>query len=579
MCEPGTLTALQKELIASLLNSGITKEELINEIQCFSPAETTYEEEIVKGDELQNGSPISEPNDDESNEAEESSSVVSLQNHDDRVSETLESGNDGLSALSLKDQLLRADPWKVAKMIKTYMQQHNIPQREVVDVTGLNQSHLSQHLNKGTPMKNVKRAQLYGWFEKKQHEIMNHFLNFSEFTSMDNNNEDGETPSKKMRRNRFKWGPASQTILYRAYQMNRNPSKEERETLVHECNAAECRQRGVSPSQCAGLGSNLVTEVRVYNWFANRRKEEAFKNKLAMENNMNYQLSNTSPGIEQIQTATATAENGNTVNVLVGQQNNQVAAMMDSAAITSLTSLDASNLQLLNAAVKNTVTVSSPSMSHNSKLPPVSTLSNSYNSQHNLQAHAIQQSTQQGLQQNPNSHHSVMLTPPSPSTSQRIQPQTTAQMMMNLQHQQHQQQQLLLQHNYIQLANAGLTGGQQQQQPKHLQHVAMALSSQQQQQLQQIHVSQSSPIALTTIPMRLDGLNLSKNQVLSNNNDADIKEETANASTGNYQTLTFMQITSDDKSTQQSQGQGEDDPANNRTLEGYNVATEVQTSM
>ena len=44
---------------------------------------------------------------------------------------------------------------------------------------------------------------------------------------------------------------------------------------------AECLQRGVSPSQASGLGSNLVTEVRVYNWFANRRKEEAFKNKLA----------------------------------------------------------------------------------------------------------------------------------------------------------------------------------------------------------------------------------------------------------------------------------------------------------
>lgn len=47
--------------------------------------------------------------------------------------------------------------------------------------------------------------------------------------------------------------------------------------------SAECIQRGVSPSQVSGLGSNLVTEVRVYNWFANRRKEEAFKNKLAMD--------------------------------------------------------------------------------------------------------------------------------------------------------------------------------------------------------------------------------------------------------------------------------------------------------
>ncbi|NXK47910.1 HNF1B factor, partial [Chauna torquata] len=92
-----------------------------------------------------------------------------------------------------------------------------------------------------------------------------------------------ETPSKKMRRNRFKWGPASQQILYQAYDRQKNPSKEEREALVEECNRAECLQRGVSPSKAHGLGSNLVTEVRVYNWFANRRKEEAFRQKLAMD--------------------------------------------------------------------------------------------------------------------------------------------------------------------------------------------------------------------------------------------------------------------------------------------------------
>jgi len=67
--------------------------------------------------------------------------------------------------------VLRQDPWHVAKIVKSYMQQHNLPQREVVESTGLNQSHLSQHLNKGTPMKNQKRAALYSWYIKKQTEI------------------------------------------------------------------------------------------------------------------------------------------------------------------------------------------------------------------------------------------------------------------------------------------------------------------------------------------------------------------------------------------------------------------------
>lgn len=58
------------------------------------------------------------------------------------------------------------------------MQQHNIPQREVVDLTGLNQSHLSQHLNKGTPMKTQKRAALYTWYVRKQREILRRKLIF-----------------------------------------------------------------------------------------------------------------------------------------------------------------------------------------------------------------------------------------------------------------------------------------------------------------------------------------------------------------------------------------------------------------
>nr|CAB3264686.1 hepatocyte nuclear factor 1 [Phallusia mammillata] len=180
------------------------------------------------------------------------------------------------------DELLKADPWKAAKHIKKYMGQHNIPQREVVDCTGLNQSHLSQHLNKGTPMKNQKRCLLYAWWTKKQDEVNTQFR-IAETGMGAEQVEEAARVGPRARRNRFKWGPASQTILYDAYQRQRNPTKEERESLVQECNTAECRQRGVSPSHASGLGSNLVTEVRVYNWFANRRKEDAFKHKLALD--------------------------------------------------------------------------------------------------------------------------------------------------------------------------------------------------------------------------------------------------------------------------------------------------------
>uniref|UniRef100_A0A3B3USU1 HNF1 homeobox Ba n=1 Tax=Poecilia latipinna TaxID=48699 RepID=A0A3B3USU1_9TELE len=296
------LTSLQQELLSALLDSGVTKDVLIQALDDMDPSPPP-QGFGVKMESL----PVS-PGKLNGADADSKPVFHTLTNGHGKGKlsgdEGSEDGDDydtppilkELQSLNTEeaaeqraevDRMLAEDPWRAARMIKGYMQQHNIPQREVVDITGLNQSHLSQHLNKGTPMKTQKRAALYTWYVRKQREILRQV---------------GTEPlSKKMRRNRFKWGPASQQILYQAYERQKNPSKEEREALVEECNRAECLQRGVSPSKAQGLGSNLVTEVRVYNWFANRRKEEAFRQKLAMDaitapsHGINPLLSHSSP--------------------------------------------------------------------------------------------------------------------------------------------------------------------------------------------------------------------------------------------------------------------------------------------
>ncbi|CAB1347933.1 unnamed protein product [Coregonus sp. 'balchen'] len=308
------LTSLQQELLSALLDSGVTKDVLIQALDDIDPSRNGFG---VKLENLQMSPPSSKIN---GNDSDSKPVFLTLTNGHSKGKlsgdEGSEDGDDfdtppilkELQSLNTEeaaeqraevDRILAEDPWRAARMIKGYMQQHNIPQREVVDVTGLNQSHLSQHLNKGTPMKTQKRAALYTWYVRKQREVLRQFNQavqgsgsnmtdkggqdqvlffFPEFNppgqGMGPQGEEvGSEPScKKMRRNRFKWGPASQQILYQAYERQKNPSKEERETL-----------RGVSPSKAHGLGSNLVTEVRVYNWFANRRKEEAFRQKLAMD--------------------------------------------------------------------------------------------------------------------------------------------------------------------------------------------------------------------------------------------------------------------------------------------------------
>ncbi|KAG9487350.1 hypothetical protein GDO78_007295 [Eleutherodactylus coqui] len=278
------LTYLQQELLKALLESGVTKETVmkaLNDGNIYQYPRDPLDDmsSLEDGDhcvQLPNGLGETHMSEDDSSEDGEDFTPPVIKDLE-RLSP-----EEAAHQKAVVERLLQEDSWHVAKLVKSYLQQHNIPQREVVDTTGLNQSHLSQHLNKGTPMKTQKRAALYAWYVGKQREIARQFTHAGQ-TMMSDDMSCDEVPNKKTRRNRFKWGPASQQILFQAYERQKNPSKEEREALVEECNRAECLQRGVSPSQAQGLGSNLVTEVRVYNWFANRRKEEAFRHKLAMD--------------------------------------------------------------------------------------------------------------------------------------------------------------------------------------------------------------------------------------------------------------------------------------------------------
>ncbi|XP_074897852.1 hepatocyte nuclear factor 1-alpha [Buteo buteo] len=283
------LTHLQVELLGALLESGLTKETLIKALSEVEPYVLQSESQrAINALQTEKGEPCPDipnlPNGMGESRLSEDETSDDGEEFTPPIMKELEnlSPEEAAHQKTVVDRLLQEDPWRVAKMVKSYLQQHNIPQREVVDTTGLNQSHLSQHLNKGTPMKTQKRAALYTWYVRKQREVAQQFTHAGQGILTEEPMGD-DLPTKKGRRNRFKWGPASQQILFQAYERQKNPSKEEREALVEECNRAECIQRGVSPSQAQGLGSNLVTEVRVYNWFANRRKEEAFRHKLAMD--------------------------------------------------------------------------------------------------------------------------------------------------------------------------------------------------------------------------------------------------------------------------------------------------------
>ncbi|KAM6466392.1 hepatocyte nuclear factor 1-beta isoform 2-T2 [Liasis olivaceus] len=416
------LSALQHELLNALLTSGVTKEVLIQALEELMPSSSSTNAPAAGGGygvKLENLQLSPSGGGGGGTEADSKPIFHTLTNGHSKGRLSGDEGSDDgddfdtpqilreLQALNTEEaveqraeveRMISEDPWRAAKMIKGYMQQHNIPQREVVDVTGLNQSHLSQHLNKGTPMKTQKRAALYTWYVRKQREILRQFNQQNQGVGHIDDSC-AETPSKKMRRNRFKWGPASQQILYQAYDRQKNPSKEEREALVEECNRAECLQRGVSPSKAHGLGSNLVTEVRVYNWFANRRKEEAFRQKLAMDaystgqpHTMNLLLSHSSPHHAQPSSSPPSKMPGVRYNQPGGHEvtssttishhgnNSMVTTSQPILQPVSPASLDPSHSHSLLSPDGKMITVSGGG------LPPVSTLTNIHSfSHHNPQ--------------------------------------------------------------------------------------------------------------------------------------------------------------------------------------------------
>ena len=163
----------------------------------------------------------------------------------------------------LANELLKQEPLTVARIIKSYMTQNNVLQRELVEATNLNQSHLSQHFNRGTPMKTSKRVKLYNWFER--HQIRNRQEPSAPSTSQ----------SAKRRRPRWKWSNIAIQILTEAYKKNRFPTREQRLELARICNEAEQAITEDRPWNIPDGEWERINETRIYTWFTNKRKLES----------------------------------------------------------------------------------------------------------------------------------------------------------------------------------------------------------------------------------------------------------------------------------------------------------------
>uniref|UniRef100_UPI0037E95EEF homeobox-containing protein 1 isoform X3 n=1 Tax=Semicossyphus pulcher TaxID=241346 RepID=UPI0037E95EEF len=177
------------------------------------------------------------------------------------------------------EEYMRRDSNLVKEEIKTFLNNRRISQAIVGQVTGISQSYISQWLlQQGLEMSDSKRRAFYRWYLLERN---NPGATLS-MRSLVKEEPDWRTgimagdragmvggPLRLRRGSRFTWRKECQSIMESFFIENQYPDEAKREEIANTCN---------SVIQKPGTGCKLseferVTALKVYNWFANRRKE------------------------------------------------------------------------------------------------------------------------------------------------------------------------------------------------------------------------------------------------------------------------------------------------------------------
>lgn len=215
------------------------------------------------------------------------------------------------------EEYMRRDSNLVKEEIKAFLNNRRISQAIVGQVTGISQSYISQWLlQQGLEMSDSKRRAFYRWYllernspgirwNENQHvqvprsrtdtpwhrqrELLMHLLPW--YSAQ--HNQSGATlsmrsmvkeepdwrlagspgdraavgPFRLRRGSRFTWRKECQSIMESFFIENQYPDEAKREEIANTCNAV------IQKPGCKLSEFERVTALKVYNWFANRRKE------------------------------------------------------------------------------------------------------------------------------------------------------------------------------------------------------------------------------------------------------------------------------------------------------------------
>ncbi|XP_029022228.1 homeobox-containing protein 1 isoform X6 [Betta splendens] len=175
------------------------------------------------------------------------------------------------------EEYMRRDSNLVKEEIKTFLNNRRISQAIVGQVTGISQSYISQWLlQQGLEMSDSKRRAFYRWYLLERN---NPGATLS-MRSLVKEEPDWRTgimagdraamvggPLRLRRGSRFTWRKECQSIMESFFVENQYPDEAKREEIASACNSV------IQKPGCKLSEFERVTALKVYNWFANRRKE------------------------------------------------------------------------------------------------------------------------------------------------------------------------------------------------------------------------------------------------------------------------------------------------------------------
>ncbi|XP_067281841.1 homeobox-containing protein 1 isoform X2 [Pseudorasbora parva] len=173
------------------------------------------------------------------------------------------------------EEYMRRDSNLVKEEIKAFLNNRRISQAIVGQVTGISQSYISQWLlQQGLEMSDSKRRAFYRWYLLERNSpgatlSMRSLVKEEPDWRLAGSPADRAAvgPFRLRRGSRFTWRKECQSIMESFFIENQYPDEAKREEIANACNAV------IQKPGCKLSEFERVTALKVYNWFANRRKE------------------------------------------------------------------------------------------------------------------------------------------------------------------------------------------------------------------------------------------------------------------------------------------------------------------